>query len=69
MTTGTADQDGLAVLEGRVIEQSQAIQDIRQELREIHQEMHRMFLGMMGMGATVGPTMIALLVTLVVRQG
>ena len=39
MTTETSDQDRLSALEGRIIEQSQAILDVREEMRELRREM------------------------------
>ena len=62
----------LGRVEGRLEEQAKAIQDLRADvrdvragLREVNSRIDRMFLAMLGMGAA----QIALLVTLIVRQG
>ena len=81
MSTETSDQDRLSVLEGRIIEQTQAILDVleemgqlrremgelRQELREqVHLLSNRIDRMFLGMFGT-GAMMVGLLVTLVVQ--
>ena len=73
MTTAT-DDSRLGILEGRIIELSAAVQDLREGLREVRQEVRqglrdvnaridRLFLAILGIGAA----QIALLVTLIIR--
>ena len=64
MTTAT-DDSRLGIMEGRMTEQSSAIQDLRTGLREVNSRIDRLFLAMLGIGAA----QIGLLVTLVVRGG
>ena len=64
MSTPTDTEDArLGRLEGRMEEQSAAIQDLRAGLREVNSRIDRVFLAMLGIGAA----QIALLVTLVVQ--
>ncbi len=62
MTTAT-DETRLGIAEGRLTEQSMALQDLREGQRETNARIDRLFLAMMGIGAA----QIGLLVTLVVR--
>lgn len=62
MTTAT-DETRLGIAEGRLTEQSKALQDLREGQRETNARIDRLFLAMMGIGAA----QIGLLVTLVVR--
>ena len=75
MTTAT-DDTRLGAVEGRLTEQSIALQDLREGQRETNQNwqaglretnarIDRLFLAMMGIGAA----QIGLLITLVVRGG
>ena len=75
MTTAT-DDTRLGVVEGRLTEQSIALQDLREGQRETNQNwqaglretnarIDRLFLAMMGIGAA----QIGLLITLVIRGG
>ena len=75
MTTAT-DDTRLGAVEGRITEQSIALQDLREGQRETNQNwqaglretnarIDRLFLAMMGIGAA----QIGLLITLVVRGG
>jgi uncharacterized coiled-coil protein SlyX len=77
MAVGEMDSGRLGILEGRIAEQSLAIQDLREGLREVNARIDgvnaridgvnaridRLFLAMLGIGAA----QIALLMTLVVR--
>ena len=65
MAAITTDDSRLGALEGRVAEQSVGIQDLRAGLREVNGRIDRLFLAMMAIGAA----QIALLVTLIVRNG
>ena len=62
MTMAT-DENRLGVVEGRLTEQSSALQELRAGLRETNARIDRLFLAMMGIGAA----QIGLLITLVVR--
>ena len=64
MTTAS-DETRLGILEGRLTEQSSALQDVRAALREVNARIDRMFLAILGIGAA----QIGLLVTLIVRNG
>ena len=63
MVATTTDDSRLGIMEGRLTEQSSAIQDLRTGLREVNSRIDRLFLAMLGIGAA----QIGLLVTLVVR--
>ena len=63
MTTAT-DDGRLGVLEGRMIEQSAALQALREDIRAVNARIDRLFLAILGIGAA----QIALLITLVLRS-
>ena len=63
MAIGTGD-DRLGGLEGRIAEQSLAIQDLREGQRDVNRRIDRVFLAVLGIGAA----QIGLLVTLVIRS-
>ena len=63
MTTAT-DDGRLGNLEGRVIEQSAALQALREDIRAVNARLDRLFLAILGIGAA----QIALLITLVLRS-
>ena len=75
MTTDT-DDNRLGILEGRLIELSAAVQELRADFRElsnrldadlqqVNSRIDRPFLAMLGIGAA----QIALLITLIFRSG
>ncbi len=79
MTTAT-DDSRLGVLEGRMIELSASVQDlredlreglreVRQELREVNARVDRLFLAILGIGAAQIALLITLIVTLIIRTG
>ena len=79
MTTAT-DDSRLGVLEGRMIELSASVQDLRAGLREVRQEIQqglrevnarvdRLFLAILGIGAAQIALLITLIVTLIIRTG
>lgn len=74
--TSATDDTRLGIMEGRLTEQSSAIQDLREGqretnqnwqegLRETNSRIDRLFLAMMG----IGTAQIGLLITLIVRNG
>ena len=63
MTTAS-DENRLGILEGRMMEQSDALRELREGLRAVNARIDRLFLTMLGIGAA----QIALLLTLVLRS-
>ena len=69
MVAITIDDSHLARLEGRVDEMSEGIQDLRAGQRELNGRVDRLFLGIMGIGATLIGLMVTLVVTVILRVG
>ena len=65
MASTATDDSRMGAIEGRLGEQSLAIQDMRAGLREVNARIDRVFLAVLGIGAA----QVGLLATLIVRGG